>query len=65
MGAELLTAVVGREVCRRQDDVRLLLPELGRVKSKAKGIDTQLSACEFTARAALGLTEPTVLNTDN
>jgi hypothetical protein len=73
MGAELLTGVAGW-VERGADvrkDVESLLPERGRVKSKVKRRDAQLSADEFTARAAkhgvpvLQVPGPIVLNTES
>jgi hypothetical protein len=70
MGAGLLTGVAGwvERSAHVRKDVESLLPERGRVKSKVKRRDAQLSAYEFTARAAkhrvpaLQVPEPIVLN---
>lgn len=70
MGAELLTGVAGwlEKSAHVRKDVESLLPERGRVKSKVKRGDVQLSADEFSARAAkhgvtaLQVPEATVLN---
>jgi hypothetical protein len=54
MGADLLTGVAGwvERSAHVRKDVESLLPERGRVKSKVKRTAAQLSADEFSARAA-------------